>query len=205
MDTGTLITVGIALPVSIVALWIDFEDTHTLNILRAVFLFVQAVSFVGSYLLSLRIKQNRDSTRINAPVYSFLKSSTRTETLTIQEYDLREWRSLFREQLVILVAAVFVHIYSRMNVPLAVLLVVSPFRLIWHPLSQIYFLGKSGPELQRPFKSEDHLATIMDQVKELQGKDTGKRKKKLKRPSERTLEKLRADIKANETNDTTSK
>jgi len=194
LTTDNLISLAIAAPISYLSTWIDWEETGLLIYVRLAFLLVQALLFVAAFYIHQNILMHPDNKKITAPVPSFFgKTSSKTETLTVTEYDEREWRSLFRGLLIVTVVVSFLHLYSHYIIPLLVMIVVGPFRLWSNKLFQIYIMGKTGADYQRPFKSDNQLAQIMDQVKEMSGNSFGKRKKKLKRPSEKTLVKIRAD------------
>jgi len=203
METENFISMGLAVPVILAVSFIDWgEDpgllTSNVNvwILRGVFLAVQMLVLAAIYLTYRRIKQMpKDGNKITAQIFSFFGNKTgKTETLSTRDYDMREWGTFARGVVIALVIIILFHLQSHFVAPLAIAIIVMPYRLYACKLVQIHILNASGPDLIRPFKSDNHFAELMDQVKELSGKGESKRKKVMKRPGPKTIARIKSTL-----------
>jgi len=162
---------------------------------------VQTIILLFGLVIYKKIQRSSDFKRITAPVSTFPfsgKNSSKTETITVQEYDEREMKNFLKGMIIFIVVILFLHLFYDYVVPLFVQIVVAPIKLYFLKLFQIYILGETGPQYQRPFKVEEsQFWKMLEQAKDLTGskQQANKKKKKLKRPSEKALTKKRAELK----------
>jgi len=116
------------------------------------------------------------------------------ETMSVKEYDLREWN----KQILSVVLPTLVIMYLQYKyatvVPLFTQTILSPFRLVRANLFRIHILKQKGDDLVRPFKSSNPITKLMKEMKQEIGmNEPSKRgKKKLKKPNESQKAAIRA-------------
>eukprot|EP01101_Sappina_pedata_P006166 TRINITY_DN29_c0_g1_i1.p2 TRINITY_DN29_c0_g1~~TRINITY_DN29_c0_g1_i1.p2 ORF type:complete len:228 (-),score=93.77 TRINITY_DN29_c0_g1_i1:97-696(-) len=195
MDTDSLVALAVSVPIILATQFVDWDRQPVLLwSLRLITVAVTIAVTAATYAVYSKIKKHADdSTKITAPVNSLFGKSNKTETLSIKAYDIREWKNLALSVGVLAFCAFFLHFQSHIISILAIQAVVGPYLLYSSKLFQIYILGYTGSDYTRPFKVDDPFAQIMDQVKEMSGQAGGRKRKIVKKPSERTLAKIRAE------------
>jgi len=147
-------------------------------------------------LLKTKIDSTRHNDKVTVHVSAFEggKKVEKTEVITESEYDKREFLKAFLGIFVPLVAIAFVHYKWMIYTPLVVQIVLSPYRVFKHNLTQIYFFNKDE---KRPFKEDNPLTDLMSKFKELKGGEQHLKKNSLKRPTPAMIASKKAQIKKN--------
>jgi hypothetical protein len=105
--------------------------------------------------------------------------------MTIQEYDMKEVMDMIKNTAMPILIIGFIHYKWETAVPLATQFIMLPMRFWQSKIFQIYVLGRSGPDYDRPFKQpENPMASLMGgltQPAEQKKKSTKSEKAKAKK------------------------
>jgi hypothetical protein len=146
----------VVMPVVYLARSIDWNTENT-NYLRIAFGVAHVLIIAALLMLRQRIASSKNNKEIKVPkAASWGVPSEEEETMTVSEYDMREWSNLFWKTTVIPTAIMIgIHIKWEVVIPLATQIIMAPMRLYQAKLIQIYFLGATGPDTERPFKQPE--------------------------------------------------
>jgi len=144
---------------------LDLENPDTVNMVRVVYGISQALLLVVMYLIKMKIDAAPNKTIIeyeeSTPSLS-QPTGGQKKRMTIQEYDLQEWQSQFKQTLIPIAMIVGLHLYGGFTQPLIIQSILPWKALYSTPLVQIYLLGKraEGPNA-RPYKKPNPLEGLI--------------------------------------------
>jgi len=100
-------------------------------------------------------KENRREERILVPPPPEFGGGTpppsEWKRMSVKEYDLSQLQKYVQEMMFQMALIGFIHYKWELVPPLVIQIVLNPVKFYQNPLFQIFFLGKKGPEYERPF------------------------------------------------------
>lgn len=129
-----------------------YATTQILSVLAYAYIyFVASKSASKTEILTVKSKQATGPEKV--------------ETLSVQQYDMKEARSSMQQLVMGATFVIGIHSWKGYLQPLLIQAVMGVFMLVDNPLFRIYILGQPAVgELQRPFKKEvSPLAAMMGQ------------------------------------------
>jgi len=135
---------------------LDLEDPTIINAVRVAYFTSQLLILAVLYFVKTKIEANPNNTIIEyedaAPSFS-QPTGGQKKRVTVQEYDLTEWKNQFKQTLIPLAIITGLHLYAGFTQPLIIQTLLPWKNLYSTPIVQIYLLGKPAEGANaRPFK-----------------------------------------------------
>jgi hypothetical protein len=145
--------------------YFDLGNAKYTTLIRAIYAVVQLIMFGALFYLRTLIFKRRLQDQVTVPrvpnPFTDTGNEPTEETLTVQEYDLREWRKIAQSQVMGTVLLVVIHAWFKNLQPLIFQSVIPLKTLFTHQLFKIYIMGVSAEgKLARPWKESSALSEL---------------------------------------------
>lgn len=151
--------------------YFDLANAKYTVVVRTAYAGAQMVIFAALYYMFVLIRQSANHSPIRIPrvanPFTDTGNEPEEETVSAQEYDLRELKKFATSQLFSFLLLMTIHFWLKTLQPL-IFQSIMPLKSLWsHPLFKIYVRGHVAEgKLKRPFKEQSPLADLFNRPQE---------------------------------------